>query len=114
MKSNATKGFGIVLNNATATSNQNLFRIGFGSNNNIGLVRMGNGSIAEVYDSRTTYTANTDVVLKLTRVNGVYTGYVDSFSHSYSNAPSNPRYLQVESWSTSKTLTYTDFIVKPL
>ena len=114
MKSNATKGFGIALNNATATDNNNLFRVGFGGSNYLAVLRMGNGSIAEQYDESTTYTANTDVVLKLQRVNGVYTGYVDSFSHSYSNAPSNPRYLQLESWSTAKTLTYTDFIVKPL
>ena len=114
MKSNATKSFGIALNNATATSNQNLFRIGVNSGGNVSIVRMGNGSVAEGYDSTTTYTANTDVVLKLTRVNGVYTAYIDSFSHSYSNAPSNPRYLQLESWTSSKTLTYTDFIVKPL
>ena len=114
LKSNATKAFGIALNNATATSNQNLLRIGINSSNYADIIRMSNGSIAEANTSQQTYSANTDVVLKLTRVNGVYTAYIDSYSRSYSNAPSNPRYLQVESWSTSKTLTYTDFIVKPL
>lgn len=103
------------MNNANTTENKNLFRIGYNGSNIADIYRQNNGYTAETYeDTSKTYTANTDTILKLRKVNGVYTAYIDDFTHQYNSAPSNPRYIQLESWSTAKTLTYTDFIVKKL
>lgn len=115
MKSSAQKGFGIALNNANTNENKNLFRIGYNGSNYANIYRQDNGNTGETYqDTSKTYVSNTETVLKVNRINGVYTAYIDDFTHQYNSAPSNPHYVQLESWSTSKTLTYTDFIVKPL
>lgn len=115
LKSSAQNGFGMALNVDSGTQNKNLFRIGYNGSNQANIFRMANGGSGETYvDTSKTYSPNTDTVLKLTKVNGVYTGYIDSYSHSFNNYPSPLRYVQLESWSTNKTLNYADFKVKPL
>lgn len=115
LKSSAIRGFGIGLNTANTNENKNLLRLGYESGNNPYFTRMSSGSVAEEYKlSNTQYTANTDVLMKITKINGVYTGYIDTTNHTINNPPSNLRYVQLEGWNTSKTVTYTDFKVKSL
>lgn len=105
----------MALNNANTDENKNLLRMGYNGSNTADIYRQNDGLVGESYlNTSKTYATNNDTILKLTKVNGVYTAYIDDFTHQYNSAPSNPRYIQLESWSTAKTLTYTDFIVKKL
>ncbi len=106
---------GISVNTTNTNENKNLIRIGYDKENNADIIILQNGSVKEDHKNTSMhYRVNNDVLIRLTRVNGVYTGYVDNFSQTISNPPSNPRYVQLESWSTVKTLQYSDFKVKQL
>jgi hypothetical protein len=114
LQSTANKGVALGLNTANTNENKNLLRISVDGSADLAIVRMSNGNAVENYYTGAKYTANTDLPVKLTRINGVYTAYDGSLTHTYSSPPSNLRYVQLESWNTAKTVTYTDFKVKAL
>ena len=114
LKSTQTKAFGIAIKQSNNNTNTYLIRTGFNSDPNADVVVLLNQITEHYPDSNHPPSANTFYDMKIKRENGVYTCTTDGYSHSVSSPPSNLRYIGLESWSVSKTLEYTDFIVKPL
>ena len=110
--STSENAFGITFNTHNGTQNNNLLRVGFGTNS-LAIVSKVNNTMTDNYWNTENYQADTPITLKIKRVNGEYTCYAgENLSHSIVNAPSGLRYVMLESWNFARTISYTDFKVE--
>lgn len=111
------KGFSLAFlksKDSSSSIQDNIFTIGVDGANYTAVSRVENGNII-TYNSDVTqqYTANSDLNCVIRIENGVVTLKLNNLS--YTSTPiTGLKYIGVRNWNNAKTVTYIDFIVKPL
>lgn len=111
----STNSAGIRLDLATSNQYENKNRIVLGTytTSDKFISRYDATGTENYYRTEESYTANTDLSVKIVRQNGNLVCSIDNNNHTFSDL-SNLRYIGLTLWSSSKTVTVTDLKVKPL
>lgn len=111
------KGFGLAFlksKDSSSSVQDNIFAIGVDGGNYFAVARIENGN-STVYTSSLfqQYTANSNLNCVIRIENGVVTLKLNNYTYT-STSITGLKYVGVRNWNNAKTVTYTDFIVKPL
>ena len=114
INSNSSQGVQLALHRNNNNENTYLVRVGANTDSLKRVVSLKNNGVDEQYEISGSYAANTNMVLKIKRENGVITGTIDGTSKTFVNPPTSLRYIGLESWFNIKTINFSDFKIREL
>lgn len=112
LKSANTKGFALEYRKDNNVDNNNRVRIGVGGDNKLLASVISNGAEDLNYEG-SNYSANSDLNCKIVHENNSIKATIANSTYTMRDI-SDLRYVGINNWNNAKTVSWTDFKVKPL
>ena len=112
LKSANTKGFALEYRKDNTVDNNNRVRIGVGGDNKL-LASVISNSVEDLNYEGSNYSANSDLNCKIVHENNSIKATITNSTYTMRDI-SDLRYVGINNWNNAKTVSWTDFKVKPL